>query len=196
MSVYFLGKGAGDIYIKAECTFVSETYSIEDCYKFDSLTSDKNLFSVTSGSATINYSNDGVTITGTTSTETHIVADFTLPSSDYEITYDVNAITSASDGYTLHSCFEDLLLGHNRYGFYARKVSVSGDIWGGGSYYNPPCTMKLEVSGTTTKTIAVYRNNSQIKTTLTGINKTGVMQFISYANGRGLTLKNLKIKPL
>ena len=56
--------------------------------------------------------------------------------------------------------------------------------------------MKLEVRGTTTKTIAVYRNNSQIKTTLTGINKTGVMQFISYANGRGLTLKNLKIKPL
>ncbi len=173
-----------------------ETYSIEDCYKFDPLTSDKNLFSVTSGSATINYSNDGVTITGNTSTETHIVADFTLPESDYEITYDVNAITTASDGYTLHICFEDLLLGHTLNGFYVRKISVSGDIWGGASSYNPPCTMKLEVKGTTTKTIAVYRNNTQIETTLTGINKTGVMQFLSYANGRGLTLKNLKIKPL
>lgn len=35
MSVYFLGKGAGDIYIKAECTFVSETYSIEDCTYYE-----------------------------------------------------------------------------------------------------------------------------------------------------------------
>jgi len=28
-----LGQGTGDIYIKAECMILSETYSIEDCYK-------------------------------------------------------------------------------------------------------------------------------------------------------------------
>lgn len=32
---YFLGKGAGDLYIKAECVFVSKTYEVHDWIKYD-----------------------------------------------------------------------------------------------------------------------------------------------------------------
>lgn len=64
-TVYFLGKGAGDIYIKAECSLVSKTYSIEDCVdvitgetdqtsKFGSSISLRN-----SGTASLDYQSSG-----------------------------------------------------------------------------------------------------------------------------------------
>lgn len=198
-SVTYNSRGVGDVEFVAyvdDGILFSETYSIQDIYKYDAMTSDKGLFSVQSGSATITYGSDGVTITGTTTTETKILANIQLPSSDYEITYDINALTRSSNGYTLQCCFEDLLVGNNNTGTYVRKVSVSGDIWGGKAQYNPPCTMKLEITGTNTKTIKIYRNDVQVGSTITGISQTRVMQFLSYADNRGMTLKNLKIKPL
>lgn len=38
---YYLGKGAGDLYIKAECRLLIQTCIIEDCYRYDPASSDK-----------------------------------------------------------------------------------------------------------------------------------------------------------
>ena len=46
-TVYFLGQGTGDIYIKADCMLLTQTYNIEDC-----------IFYVNSVSSTTNYNVD------------------------------------------------------------------------------------------------------------------------------------------
>lgn len=58
-SLIYYSRGVGDVPIKAKVgSIVSETYTIEDCLRFNALTSDDGLF--TSSSATISYSSDGM----------------------------------------------------------------------------------------------------------------------------------------
>ena len=57
-SVYYVGKGTGDLNIRANVRmFFSETYSIEDCNKYDDCSTDKSSMFSTIGNASVSYAN-------------------------------------------------------------------------------------------------------------------------------------------
>lgn len=91
MSVYFLGKGAGDIYIKAECTFVSERYSIQDLLKYDDATTDKSSgYDLTNfGTGTITHHNDGYYILTPPASANTVLVDNLTVSNQVKIEFDV-----------------------------------------------------------------------------------------------------------
>ena len=87
-TVYYLGIGAGDIYIKAECRLLIQTYVIEDCLKVGFKSTDTFHAIASSNSMTVT---DGV------ATGYNKLTDYTVPmSSDFEITIDYQC--SRSEG--------------------------------------------------------------------------------------------------
>ena len=186
-------QGVGDVTITAKCMNLQETYDVEDCYFYDTLTTDKQLFSIATGSGTLTYSNDGLTFRDSTSSETKVLFDKQLPTSDYEVSYDIVAYGNTNNKPQV--CFEDFFLGINNSGYYGRRVSASGNIWGETGSPTPPHTIKHKITGTSSKTVETYQNSTLLGTA-TSINQTRVMQIFAYENGRSITFTNLKIKPL
>ena len=77
-SVYYLGKGVGDLNIKAECMLVSKICTLEDCYVYGI---DTDAFIIPSSTT---FSSNGEYITATTSTsgEKLVYLDHTLSNTD------------------------------------------------------------------------------------------------------------------
>ena len=173
--------------------FLQETYAIEDCYFYDTLTTDKNLFSIRRGTGTLTYSNTGLTFMDTTSSETNVLFSEQLPTTDYEVSYDIVAYGNTDNKPQV--CFEDFFLGINNNGYYGRRVSVNGTIWGYTGSPTPPHTIKHQITGTSSKTVKTYRNDNLLGT-VTSISQTREMQIFGYENGRSITFTNLKIKVL
>lgn len=186
-------QGVGDVTITVECMNLQETYELEDCYFYDTLTTDKQLFSIATGSGTLTYSNDGLTFRDSTSSETKVLFDKQLPTSDYEVSYDIVAYGNTNNKPQV--CFEDFFLGINNNGYYGRRVSASGNLWGESGSPTPPHTIRHKITGTSSKTVETYQNSTLLGTS-TSINQTRVMQIFAYENGRSITFTNLKIKPL
>ena len=61
-TVSYYGKGTGDIYIKAECSSLIQTYAIEDCYLYDTCSTDKTSNYNTNG--TLTFDTDHYVFTG------------------------------------------------------------------------------------------------------------------------------------
>ena len=76
--VYYLGKGAGDLNIKAECMLFSEIYAIEDCFFYGINT---DAFTIPS-STTFSSNGEYITVTTTTSSEKLVYLDHTLSNND------------------------------------------------------------------------------------------------------------------
>ena len=83
----YSSQGVGDIQVYAKVrTLVSKTYSLEDCIFYDSLTTDKSLFTLVQGGATLSYSSNGLKYTGTsTSGDTYHRLIHDLPTTDYKL---------------------------------------------------------------------------------------------------------------
>ena len=169
--------------------FLTKTYSIQDCTEYDTLTTDKQKYTVTSGSATLNYSSDGLLITGTVASDTVISNSLVLPS-EYTAELDVNFNASGWSGSIV---FEDMFiaLDDNSNKLYFFKLSSNTQISSISNFTTNTGTLKIKRTGTT---IEVYLNGNLIQT-LTNISTTNKYGFRTY-NGRTLRVKNLKIKPL
>ena len=78
-------------------------------------------------------------------------------------------------------------------GYYARKISTSGDFFASKNH-SAPLHLLIEVTGTTSKTIKYYIEDTLLGT---GSNVSRNKQFVfrSY-NNRMIQVKDLKIKPL
>lgn len=190
-------QGIGDIeYYAKDGSLVSETYDVQDCLFYNSLTSDKGLFSVTQGSANLVYSDNGLKVTGTQSVDTAIPLSYQLPNTDYSVEFKVMDSSDKSSGaYTTSIGTEDAMIVSNySAGLYARKISASGDFWVSHSRYSSGTVIKKEVTGTSTKTIKYYRDDNYLGQG-TGISQNRTFQFRSY-NNRMIQIKDLKIKPL
>ena len=190
----YASTGEGDLSFTAGVgSLVSETYSIEDCYFYDSLTSDKSLFTLVQGTATMEYSSDGLKYTGTSNVDCIHKLIYDLPDGSYNLEFDITDINGVSSGYSTAIGTEDAMILRSSNGYYARKISTSGDFFSG-KKYSAPLSLKIEVTGTTSKTIKYY-----VGTTLlgTGSNISRNKEFIfrSYTN-RMIQIKDLKIKPL
>lgn len=180
--------------------FVSETYSIEDCFYYDSQTVDKSRYTVTSGTANISYSSNGVTITGNSSSTCIITNNaLTLPS-EYKATFEITACNGDAGsngteygGVVFDDWFTDWRSTNTSTTY---KYSTTSQISTGLSKIQAGSIVKI-----------VRENNSMklyvddvLQCTDNNINHTGYFRHRSYkrsgSNGRSLTIKDLKIKPL
>ena len=167
--------------------FVSETY-VSDIYFYNTLTSDDSLFTYVQGTATMQYSTNGLKYTGTQNTDCIHKLNHDLPDGSYNLECDITDITG--NGYSTSLGTEDAMILRSSYGFYARKISTSGDFFKD-KKYSPPLHLKLEVTGTNTKTIKYYLDDVLLGS---GSSITRNKQFVfrSYTN-RMIQIKNLKI---
>jgi hypothetical protein len=171
--------------------FLTKTYGIEDCIFYDSLTTDKSLFTLVQGTASLVYSNNGLKYTGTSNTDCIHKWNRDLPDGSYTFECDVTDITS--NGYSTAIGTEDAMILRNSNGYYARKISTSGDFFVNKNH-SAPLHLLIEVTGTTSKTIKYYIDDTLLGT---GSNVSRNKQFVfrSY-NNRMIQIKDLKIKPL
>lgn len=173
------------------CILVSKIYDISDYYYYDGQTVDKNRYTRTGGTGTLSYSNTGLKVTGTQSTIALFTNNvLTLPSSYIlELTY-VDGSNTQGSLYYGGIGVDDLYLDITQNFINVSKISnnytqittidalTSGDV------------LKLEMDNGTMK-ISI---NDVLKTTQS-ITHTGQFFYRTY-NGRNLTTKDLKVKPL
>ena len=194
-NVTYHSQGAGDVTITVECMNVQETYELEDCLYYDSQTVDKQRYSTTTGTASVTYSSDGLTVKGTVNSETRVEnTALTLPS-NYVATLKVTGKQGGGGSGTQYYggfAFDDLLLdfknttnGITRYTL--STLSSLGEI-----PYSIQLNdvVKIERENGTMK---IYVNDD-LKATHT-ISSTGKFLHRTY-NNRSLTIKDLKVKPL
>ena len=193
-TVSYYGEGAGDIYIKAECTFVSETYSIEDTLYYNDGT---KLSNVTVGSGvSCTVSEGAIRITTSSSGEKYVTYPLTFTNSDnFIIEFEIACTgTTQRTGFWLNNattanglwcCYE---ISQNKY---------SGGLRGSSINYSTSCSvgdiMKIKQEN---GVISVYANNTELISKETSFSSS-TFQFGNYTNyGRVQCLKNIKVKPL
>jgi len=197
----YVSQGIGDVVFTFECGNLQETYTIEDCSFYDSQTSSKSRYTTTSGSANIAYSPYGVTIAGTTSTDTLVKnTAITLPDNNYilEVTLTLLGGDSVSEKGTAYGglCVDNLLL--EMYSgvidvYQLNPLSSKGSINTGVSNGD---ILKIEKENGTLK---IYINN-EFKMS-TSVSFTHEYYHRTYKRGssysaRSITAKDLKIKLL
>lgn len=189
----YTSTGAGDIVFKAEAeTVQSSTITIKDCYIYDELTTDKNHYTLTQGNGTFVFANTGLTVTGTVNSDTFWYApDDFLPANDY--TVEVDYVDWSSSGFGADFGIEDIFIGivpsSNELTVYRKNGSALTVLRN--FNYTKGKSFKFEVTGTTSKTIAIYYDNTLIYTA-SNITQTRKQFFKTY-NGRMTEFKNLKI---
>ncbi|MBQ6220005.1 MAG: Ig-like domain-containing protein [Methanobrevibacter sp.] len=199
-SVYYYSKDADVLNIKCSCNNIeSSSVQIEDCWKYDSLTTNNNRLSVTKGSASLTYSNDGVKIKGTATTDTLIkYLDLTLPNK-YSVEIDINSFVTTD--YTSECVVENVSVvrdvTYSKIGYYKYNITDSSapiieynlENW---DWINGD-TLKYEFDSST-QSMKIYQNGV-LKGTITNVTQNNTLRFKTH-NGRWTVFKNLKIKSL
>lgn len=180
--------------------FVSEIFVIEDCIFYDSQTVDKSRYTVTSGGATISYSSDGVTITGTQQRDCYVKNTALILPTSYSLEVTLTQLrgdTAASTNVTYYGglCFDNCLIdmASNKIDIYTlSSLSLLTSI---SQSFSVGDVLKIEMSN---GTMSIYKNNSLLTTQ--NISSTGIYQHRSYKysnkEGRSITAKDLTVKPL
>lgn len=193
----YASAGSGDVSFTAEVGIIlSETYGLEDCLDFDPLTSDNSKFTKT-GSATITYNSNGLSMVGSANSTSLYKYNGTVPT-DFILEYDVVSYTLGSYDFS-----SEILVSHTaisngkvsgsnktRFGtFPDANYGNTGFTYTDVTLISAPYHLKIVVdSGTAT----FYVDNVQVHQRTAGTADVG---FKSY-NNRGVLVKNMKIKPL
>lgn len=191
IEITYTGAGVGDIdVIVSYGSYIQETFVVEDCYYYDSLTVDKNRYTVISGSPSLSYGDNGLTVTSSVS-QVGLVRNnaLTLPN-DYEAEV---TITNAPAGqYCGGICFDDWLYDAGATNVaYTYKLSNTSSLSANIQKFATGDVFKVIKQGTSMK---LYLNNTLIVTN-TISNDTHYQHFRTYLN-RVTTYKDLKIKAL
>lgn len=164
-------------------------------YLYDTLTSDNGLFSVRTGSASLQYSSNGLYYLGTASRDTFAYLNSQLPT-NYEIEYTISNITLDRD---YGSWCADTGLNGMNIGY--SSSSSWGLAWGSlssGEYKNHDSSKILQ-NGDVIRfkrengNVSIYQNNTLLGT-ISEENTNGF--YLKTYNTRGITIKDLKIKAL
>lgn len=190
-TIIYDGTGIGDVdVIVSYGSDIQETFTIEDCYYYDSLTVDKSRYTVISGSPVLSYSNNGLTVNSSVS-QVGLVRNnaLTLPNNyEAEIT-----ITNAPSGqYCGGICFDDWLYDAGAANAaYTYKLSNTSSLSVNIQKITTGDVFKIVKQGTSMK---LYLNGNLIVTN-TISDDTHYQHFRTYLN-RTTTYKDLKIKAL
>jgi len=201
-TVSYLGKGVGNLNIKAKCNLLIQTYEVQDCrYYWDMTSNAKASDWILPSTANPRYSSNGLKL-GETSSYSICYLDipFSTPAAiecdlmDYS---NSNApcpsidIVSADSPST--SIYGTWFCGkyNNTIGTYLRCGSANPTYLEGNG--TKGATYRFEV---TTTTIALYKNDVQIGTTVNCSNPSQFKLRIDIGGNRMAEFKNFKIKPL
>jgi hypothetical protein len=188
-TVSYLGQGTGDIYIKADCMILSEIYVIEDCYVSDDATSDKGYW-VKSGAGTLTstFTNNGLEVS-VSNTDAYYKMNTGFPL-NFIVECKITDILRVS-GYMGEVMVNGICLQNNNNELYLYDTSN----WGGHSTYAGTISIndivKFVCDGSN---VSVYLNNNLIGTKTKNSNYNGF--YIKGCCNRGITVKDIKIKPL
>ena len=189
-SVYYLGIGAGDLNIKAECRLLIQTYAIEDCINYDAMISNSGKWTIPSGVSST-YDNTGWKLTASSYKQVKLTDKLTNPCSveftvvDYSNTSQWSVIIyQYTNGVTTPN--QEILVG----GDYNNNMRIFGNtishnLIKGGKY-------RIEYDASTLK---VYENNSLLGSTTNNVGFPTQFEFHTSSN-RWCIVKDLKVKPL
>lgn len=178
--------------------FEFQTYAVQDCWRYNPLTSNDNLFSCTarsSGSASdkcnVSYSSTGLQLNSISSTDVVYLLN-SVPTGDYSVEFEIVALgtNDNTQGYTgCLVCNGVQYMMNTIQGQQVRRFDESAQSW---------VTPKVQTGdlirfNVESSTVKVYHNET-LKGSKTSYNtQTGLY---SPVTGRTITVKNLKIKPL
>lgn len=186
-TVSYYGQGTGDLYIQAECTFVSETYAIEDCIDYQAMTdnSKQSRWTIPSTVRTNEFSSNGWKYGNATS-----FTFIDLNNQSYTTNYSVEATVNAVNGngaYIIY--FENsnaqrqyLLLQPDKFGL---TGSESTRTFVSDETYRLEYTadkLKLYINDNLIKTVSHSNGNAKIR--------------LATGTSRYAIIRDFKIKPL
>lgn len=184
-----MGKDADILYIKGICGSAENTVQIQDVFYYDPLTTDKNRYSIVSGSPVLTYSSNGLNVNTSVASVGLVKNNFLTLPSDYEAEITITHQTS-SGGCGI--CFDDWLLDSGATNLCATyKLSTTTRLSNNLSKFNTNDVVKIVKQGTSIK----YYLNDVLKITNTISDDNHLQQFRTYQN-RSTTFKNLKIHAL
>lgn len=186
--------GVGELTFTAEAEdMLSNNVEITDYIVYDDLTVDKNRYTLTQGEGNFSFDDTGLTVLGTVNSDTFWYSpDDLLPADDY--TVEVDYIDWSSSGFGSDFGIEDIFIGilpsSNELTVYKKNGSALTVLRN--FDFVKGKTFKFEVTGTTSKTIAIYYDNNLIYTA-SNITQTRKQFFKTYKD-RLTVFKNLKIR--
>ena len=170
------------------CILLIQTYELYDYLIVDSQTSDKSRYTVTSGTASLTYSSDGLYVKGTSSTTAFTEnTAITLPSS---YVLECTVTNHSTYGYYGGFCVDDVLIDFTNAKIDIYKFSTITMLSSINHAYSSGDVFKLEMDNGTMK---IYYNNTLITTQT--ISTTGKFKY-RQDKDRGIGIKDLKVKPL
>ena len=189
----YAAAGAGDVTFTVECGLLQETYSIEDCIDYDSLTSNHNKFSV-SGGVSATYNDTGLSVLGTSTANSYYMYQGTVPT-NYIFECDVvsmrlgryDASTELITNYCGISNISQTAGAKTRYATFDTNYSFIN--YSDETRHNPPFHLKVEINN---GNCTYFIDDVQVHQRSCGQSNLG---FKTYSN-RGMVIKNMKIKPL
>ena len=186
-----MGKGAGDLNIKAECRLLTKTYTIEDCMVYDSLTSASGKWTIPSGVTSV-YDSTGWKVSANAYKQVKLTDKLTSDCSvEFTLTgYDTTTnacviIYQYTNGETTPN--QAILMGasttsSNRKVF---NTQLDHDLIVGGVY-------RIEY---TSSTVKVYENGTLLGSASNSVGFPTRFEFHTGTN-RYAIYKDLKVKPL
>lgn len=193
-SMSYQSAGAGDITFSVQdSNFVSETYTLEDCIVYDSLTSASGKWTIPSGVTSV-YSDEGWKISASSYKQIKLTekltsacsVEFTI--SDYYASnlgqYPPVIIYQYTNGETTPN--QVLLMLWNATSFDALGTRINHALIKGGVY-------KIEYTDSTMK---LYENDTLLASASNDVGFPTRFEFHMGANGRYAIYKDLKVKPL
>jgi hypothetical protein len=189
----YSSQGVGDVTITVECMSLQETYAIEDCLNYDSLTSNSGKWTIPSG-VTSQYSDNGWKVSANAYKQIKLTDKLTSACSveftvvDYYSSsmssYPPVIIYAYTNGETTPN--QLLLMNTGASAFTALTDTINHAVVKGGVY-------RIEY---TSYTLKVYENGTLIATANSSVGLPTRFEFHMGANSRYATYKDLKVKPL
>jgi hypothetical protein len=189
----YTSQGVGDVTITVECMSLQETYAIEDCLNYDSLTSNRGKWTVPS-EVTSQYSDNGWKVSANAYKQIKLTDKLTSACSveftvvDYYSSsmssYPPVIIYAYTNGETTPN--QLLLMNTCASAFTALTDTINHAVVKGGVY-------RIEY---TSSTLKVYENGTLIATANSSVGLPTRFEFHMGANSRYAIYKDLKVKPL
>ena len=169
---------------------MQETFVVQDCYYYNTLTSNTNGFTL-NGSLSRTFSQNGVTIKGTRNVEDTLSFDSSIPS-NCRIECDVQEIILGTYDVSAEIYVQNTAIANRKTNGVMKTTLYTKSPLSNTDYtvHTPPFHLEIEVNGST----MTYYIDNNLLGSRSG-DTSGTVGLRAY-NNRGITVQNLKAKAL
>lgn len=187
-TVSYTSNGAGDLYIKAECSLVSKTYDVQDIFMFDDCTSEKHNWAKGGNNTTYSFTNNGLSVKGSTG-GCYLKLNETLPS-NYSVEFEITGMVSSGSFRGSSIVCEDTFIEPHTSNTILASMGQSNKT--SSTLVNVGDIIKIDYNGTQS---TYYINGTSIGYVSEGTDGFKGFQLRS-VGASGITIKDLKIREL